>query len=49
LVSAYLTLGNLPLQEHVSLPDVDGSLLAAFGIGQGSYLAKKAALPVGTG
>jgi hypothetical protein len=41
--------GNLQLQEHVSLPDVDGSLLAAFGVGQGAYLAKKAALPVGTG
>jgi hypothetical protein len=49
VVSAYVMLGNLPLQEHVSLPDVDGSLLAAFGIGQGSYLAKKAAVPVGTG
>jgi hypothetical protein len=49
VVSAYLALGNLPLQAHVSLPDVDGSLLAAFGIGQGSYLAKKAAVPVGTG
>ena len=49
LVSAYLALGNLPLQENVSLPDVDGSLLAAFGVGQGAYLAKKAAVPVGTG
>jgi hypothetical protein len=49
IVSAYLALGNLPLQEHVSLPDVDGSLLAAFGVAQGTYLAKKAALPVGTG
>jgi hypothetical protein len=49
IVSAYLMLGNLPLQQHVSLPDVDGSLLAAFGVGQGAYLAKKAAVPVGTG
>jgi hypothetical protein len=49
MVSAYIALGNLPLQEHASLPDVDGSLLAAFGVGQGTYLAKKAALPVGTG
>ena len=49
VVSAYITLGNLPLQQHVSLPDVDGSLLAGFGVGQGSYLAKKAAVPVGTG
>jgi hypothetical protein len=49
IISAYLMLGNLQLQAHVSLPDVDGSLLAAFGVGQGAYLAKKAALPVGTG
>ncbi|HVC60604.1 MAG TPA: hypothetical protein VND19_09625 [Acetobacteraceae bacterium] len=49
IVSADVALGSLPLQQNVSLPDVDGSLLAAFGIGQGSYLAKKAALPAGTG
>ncbi len=49
MVSAFLVLGSLLLQEHMSLPDVDGSLLAAFGVGQGSYLAKKAAVPVGTG
>jgi hypothetical protein len=49
MFSTYITLANLPLQEHVSLSDVDGSLLAAFGVGQGSYLAKKAAVPVGTG
>jgi hypothetical protein len=49
LVSVYLALANLPLAAHVSLPDVDGSLLAAFGVGQATYLAKKAALPVGTG
>lgn len=49
LGSAYMSLVSVPLLAHVSLPDVDTSLLAAFGVGQGAYLAKKAALPVGTG
>jgi hypothetical protein len=42
-VSCYLAMESLPYQIHVSLPDVDSSLLAGFGIGQGAYLVKKAA------
>jgi hypothetical protein len=33
----------LDLSATVTLPDVDGTLLAAFGLGQGAYLMKKAA------
>ena len=32
-----------------TLPDVDTALLGSFGIGQGAYLIKKAALPNGVG
>ncbi|HET6195315.1 MAG TPA: hypothetical protein VFE12_06165, partial [Acetobacteraceae bacterium] len=42
-VSCFLAMESLPFQIHVSLPDVDTSLLAGFGIGQGAYLVKKAA------
>lgn len=41
--------GLLPLKDTVTLPDVDSSLLAGFGIGHGAYLAKKAALKLGDG
>ena len=34
-------LGSLSLQATVDLPDVDTTLLSAFGIGQAAYLAKK--------
>jgi hypothetical protein len=42
-------LGSLQLISPVTLPDVDSALLAGFGIGQGAYLVKKAALPLGQG
>jgi hypothetical protein len=35
-------LGAIPKTTFVSLPDVDSTILAAFGLGQGAYLAKKA-------
>jgi len=42
-------LSNPELTQAVtSLPDVDTTLLAAFGVGQGAYLTKKAAGNVGT-
>ncbi len=43
LVQMFQYLGVLDLHATVSLPDVDSTLLAAFGLGQGAYLAKKAA------
>lgn len=46
---AYAFLGHLDLGAHVTLPDVDTTLLASFGIGQGAYLAKKAASSPGNG
>jgi hypothetical protein len=48
-LSCFNSLETLPHLVHVSLPDVDTSLLAGFGIGQGAYLVKKAALPLGKG
>jgi hypothetical protein len=41
-------LGLIGFTKTVSLPDVDTTTLAAFGLGQGAYLAKKAAGNVGT-
>jgi hypothetical protein len=34
-------LGSLELHRTVTLPDVDSTVLAAFGLGQGAYLVKK--------
>jgi hypothetical protein len=34
-------LGMIILHKNVALPDVDSTLLATFGIGQGTYIAKK--------
>jgi hypothetical protein len=48
-LSCFNALAVLPYQAHVLLPDVDSSLLAGFGIGQGAYLVKKAAMPLGKG
>jgi hypothetical protein len=42
-VSCFTAMGTLAYQVHVTLPDVDTTLLAGFGIGQGAYLAKKVA------
>lgn len=35
-------LGQMDLAASVTLPDVDTTILSAFGLGQGAYLAKKA-------
>jgi hypothetical protein len=42
----FLTLVDI---VKTTLPDVDTALLGSFGIGQGAYLIKKAALPAGWG
>jgi len=41
LVSHFL--GSIEFRKAVDLPDVDTTILAAFGLGQGAYLTKKAA------
>jgi hypothetical protein len=41
-------LGSIEFTKTLTLPDVDTTILAAFGLGQGAYLAKKAAGNVGT-
>ncbi|MBI1777778.1 MAG: hypothetical protein HYR63_20755 [Proteobacteria bacterium] len=48
-LSTFHFLGELKLAREVTLPDVDSTLLASFGIGQGAYLLKKAALKPGEG
>jgi len=48
-VTAYHWLGFLTISRSVMLPDVDSSLLTGFGLGQGAYLLKKAAVKVGEG
>ena len=35
-------LGTIQLLKNVTIPDVDTTILATFGLGQGAYLAKKA-------
>jgi hypothetical protein len=52
-VATYLVLvfnffGHVEYSKIVSLPDVDTTLLATFGLGQGAYLTKKAVGNVGT-
>ena len=42
VVQVFLFLRALDLSASVTLPDVDSTLLAAFGLGQGAYLMKKA-------
>jgi len=49
VAASFHFLGKLALASPVTLPDVDTTLLAGFGIGQGAYLFKKAALPLGQG
>jgi len=51
-VGMYLTLifnflGTIEFLKTAKLPDVDTTILAAFGVGQGAYLAKKAGGEVG--
>ena len=36
-------LGTIEARAGVDLPNVDSTILASFGLGQGAYLAKKAA------
>ncbi len=47
VVTSFHQLGGLEIAQQVSLPDIDSYLLASFGIGQGAYLAKKAASNLG--
>ena len=52
-VGMYVTLffnflGSIPFQSTASLPDLDTTILASFGLGQGAYLTKKAAGNPGT-
>ncbi|HEX5263380.1 MAG TPA: hypothetical protein VFW13_07630 [Phenylobacterium sp.] len=49
VLSAFHFLGALDVSATTVLPDVDTTLLGAFGVGQGAYLIKKAALPIGQG
>lgn len=48
LLAAYHFLGQVQFATSVSLPDVDTTVLSAFGLGQGAYLVKKAAGNVAT-
>jgi hypothetical protein len=52
-VTTYIVLilnffGSIEYSKAVTLPDVDTTLLATFGLGQGAYLTKKAVGNVGT-
>lgn len=47
LVLAFRFLGSIEFRSAVVLPDVDTTILATFGLGQGAYLVKKAAGDVG--
>lgn len=49
VLSGFHFLGALQLAPRVTLPDVDSTVLASFGIGHGAYLAKKAAPGLGEG
>lgn len=42
-------LSLIDIVRTTQLPDVDTALLGSFGVGQGAYLIKKAALPAGAG
>jgi hypothetical protein len=48
-LSSFHFLGALELATPVQLPDVDSTMLSAFGLGQGAYLIKKAAMKAGEG
>jgi hypothetical protein len=47
LVLVFHFLGTIETSKVVSLPDVDTTILAAFGLGHGAYLTKKAVGDVG--
>jgi hypothetical protein len=42
LLAVHHALGAVPLSASATLPDLDTTILSAFGLGQGAYLAKKA-------
>ena len=42
MLLVFTFLGSLETRRIVSLPDIDTTVLAAFGLGQGAYLTKKA-------
>lgn len=49
LANSLIFLGTLKQAPGIILPNVDQYLLATFGLGQGAYLAKKAASNIGAG
>jgi hypothetical protein len=49
LTSCFVFLGDLWPEKSVTLPDIDTVLLSTFGVGQGAYLVKKAAMKPGEG
>ena len=48
LILIFHFLGSIDFTKTLTLPDVDTTILAGFGLGQGAYLTKKAAGNVGT-
>jgi hypothetical protein len=48
IVLAFTFFGTIEYSKIINLPDVDTTLLATFGLGQGAYLAKKAVGNPGT-
>ncbi len=49
LLLSFQFLGWITYAKKITLPDIDTTLLAIFGLGQGAYLIKKAATPFGKG
>jgi hypothetical protein len=49
LLASFHFLMALRSENPTTLPDVDTTLLSSFGLGQGAYLLKKAASPLGQG
>jgi hypothetical protein len=49
VLTVFNFLGAIQFHRLVTLPDVDSTILGAFGLGQGAYLAKKAVGDVGGG
>jgi hypothetical protein len=49
VLTVFNDLGSIQFHRLVSLPDVDSTILAAFGLGQGTYLVKKLVGDVGGG
>ena len=41
LAQLFAFLGSIELLKVVTIPDVDTTILATFGLGQGAYLTKK--------